>query len=117
MGECLEEQAGREGKGGLWGFHWGVVVIGQVGFQTPPHLKALIVGSSNDTVYDDWVYPGGSLRPYMFDTFSPMMTANNFAPPDPEVVGDTLAALWPDLLEKKQAGRLAWAAPPLASAV
>jgi len=80
MVEWLAQQAWCDGNVGMWGMSYGGVVQWQVGVQNPPHLKALVVGSSNDTVYDDWVYPGGSLRPYMFDTFSPMMTANNFAP-------------------------------------
>jgi len=79
MVEWLAQQAWCDGNVGMWGMSYGGVVQWQVGVQNPPHLKALVVGSSNDTVYDDWVYPGGSLRPYMFDTFSPMMTANNFA--------------------------------------
>jgi predicted acyl esterase len=59
------------------------------------------------------VYPGGSLRPYMFDTFSPMMTANNFAPPDPEVVGDKWAEMWQERLDKNTPWGIGWLTHPL----
>ncbi len=99
MVEWLAQQAWCDGNVGMWGMSYGGVVQWQVGVQNPPHLRTLVVGSANDTVYLDWTYPGGSLRPYMFDTFSPLMTANNFAPPDPEVVGARWAELWQERLE------------------
>jgi len=108
MVEWLAQQPWCDGNVGMWGMSYGGVVQWQVGVQNPPHLKTLVVGSSNDTVYDDWVYPGGSLRPYMFDTFSPMMTANNFAPPDPEVVGDQWAAMWQERLDKNEPWGIGW---------
>ena len=63
MVEWLAEQPWCDGNVGMWGMSYGGVVQWQVGVQNPPHLKALIVGSSNDTVYSDWVYPGGSFAP------------------------------------------------------
>jgi len=108
MVEWLAQQPWCDGNVGMWGMSYGGVVQWQVGVQNPPHLKALVVGSSNGTVYDDWVYPGGSLRPYMFDTFSPLMTANNFAPPDPEVVGDKWAELWQERLDNNVPWGIAW---------
>lgn len=108
MVEWAARQEWCDGNVGMWGMSYGGVVQWQVGVQNPPHLKALVVGSSNDTVYDDWVYPGGSLRPYMFDTFSPLMNANNFAPPDPEVVGDRWGELWQERLEKNVPWGIGW---------
>jgi uncharacterized protein len=108
MVEWLAQQPWCDGNVGMWGMSYGGVVQWQVGVQNPPHLKALVVGSSNDTVYGDWVYPGGSLRPYMFDTFSPLMTANNFAPPDPEVVGDRWAAMWQERLDNNAPWGIGW---------
>jgi uncharacterized protein len=113
MVEWLAQQPWCDGNVGMWGMSYGGVVQWQVGVQNPPHLKTLVVGSSNDTVYDDWVYPGGSLRPYMFDTFSPMMTANNFAPPDPEVVGDKWAEMWQERLDKNKPWGIGWLTHPL----
>src|SRR6266567_8861912 len=113
MVEWIAAQPWCDGNVGMWGMSYGGVVQWQVGVQNPPHLKALVVGSSNDTVYDDWVYPGGSLRPYMFDTFSPMMTANNFAPPDPEVVGDKWAEMWQERLDNNAPWGIGWLTHPL----
>jgi predicted acyl esterase len=108
MVEWLAGQSWCDGNVGMWGMSYGGVVQWQVGVQNPPHLKALIVGSSNDTVYGDWVYPGGSLRPYMFDTFSPLMTGNNFAPPDPEIVGTRWAELWQERLDHNVPWGIGW---------
>ena len=79
---------------------YGGVVQWQVGVQNPPALKTLVIGSSNDDVYLDWTNPGGSIRPYMFDSFAPMMTAFNAAPPDADIVGPEWSRLWEERLEK-----------------
>ena len=100
MVEWIARQSWCDGNVGMWGMSYGGVVQWQVGVQSPPHLKTLVVGSSNDSVYLDWTYPGGSLRPYMFDAFSPLMTANNFAPPDPEIVGEKWGEIWQARLEE-----------------
>jgi predicted acyl esterase len=100
MVEWIAAQSWCTGKVGMWGLSYGGVVQWQVGVQNPPHLATLVVGSSNDDVYLDWTWPGGSLRPYMFDSFSPTMTARNFAPPDLEIVGDKWSELWNERLEK-----------------
>lgn len=113
MVEWIARQPWCDGNVGMWGMSYGGVVQWQVGVQNPPHLKTLVVGSSNDTVYSDWVYPGGSLRPYMFDTFSPLMTANNFAPPDPEIVGDRWGELWQERLDKNTPWGIEWLMHPL----
>lgn len=98
--EWIADQHWCSGKVGMWGMSYGGVVQWQVGVQNPPHLTTLVVGSSNDDVYLDWTNPGGSIRPYMFDTFSSMMTAYNFAPPDAEIVGSKWGELWEERLEK-----------------
>ena len=100
MVEWIAAQPWCDGNVGMWGMSYGGVVQWQVGVQNPPHLKTLVVGSSNDDVYLDWTYPGGALRPYMFDTFSPLMTAMNFAPPDIELVGEKWSDIWRERLEK-----------------
>ncbi|MBV9175394.1 MAG: CocE/NonD family hydrolase [Chloroflexi bacterium] len=113
MVEWIARQPWCDGNVGMWGMSYGGVVQWQVGTQKPPHLKALVVGSSNDTVYGDWVYPGGSIRPYMFDTFSPLMTADNFAPPDPEIVGERWAEMWQERLDNNVPWGIDWIRHPL----
>ena len=98
--EWIAAQPWCTGNVGMWGMSYGGVVQWQVGVQNPPALKTLVIGSSNDDVYLDWTNPGGSIRPYMFDSFSPMMTAFNAAPPDPDVVGPRWAELWEERLER-----------------
>ncbi len=98
MVEWIAAQPWCDGGVGMWGYSYGGVVQWQVGIKNPPHLKTLVVGSSNDDVYLDWVYPGGSLRPYMFDTYSPLMAAFNFAPPDIDLVGQKWTEIWEERL-------------------
>lgn len=50
----------------------------------------------------EWTYPGGVLRPYMFDSYSPLMTAFNFAPPDPEIAGVRWSEIWQHRLENNR---------------
>ncbi|GIS60602.1 MAG: hypothetical protein CM1200mP2_28270 [Planctomycetaceae bacterium] len=76
------------------GKSYSAVVQWQVAVENPPALKAIIVRSANDDVYTEWVYPGGCLRPYMFDSYSAHMNTWNLAPPDPDVVGEQWETLW-----------------------
>ena len=98
---------------GMIGKSYGAVVQWQVAVQTPPHLKAIIVRSSNEDIYSDWVYPGGCLRPYMFDTYSPLMNAYNFAPPDPDIVGEKWSEIWHERLEKNRPWGIGYISHPL----
>ena len=100
MVEWIAAQPWCSGNVGMWGMSYGGVVQWQVGVQNPPALKTLVIGSSNTDVYLDWTNPGGSIRPYMFDSFAPMMTAFNAAPPDADIVGPHWAGLWEERLEK-----------------
>ncbi len=100
MVEWIAAQPWCSGNVGMWGMSYGGVVQWQVGVKNPPALKTLVIGSSNDDVYLDWTNPGGSIRPYMFDSFAPMMTAFNMAPPDADIVGPRWAELWEERLEK-----------------
>jgi predicted acyl esterase len=113
MIEWIGTQSWSNGNVGMWGYSYGGVVQWQVGVQNPPHLKTLVVGSSNDDVYLDWTYPGGVLRPYMFDTFAPMMTGYNFAPPDLEIVGEKWSELWSERLEKNVPWGIGFISHPL----
>ena len=113
MVEWIAAQPWCTGKVGMWGMSYGGVVQWQVGVQNPPHLTTLIVGSSNDDVYLDWVYPGGALRPYMFDSFSSLMTARNLVPPDPELVGAKWSEIWNERLEKNKPWGIGYISNPV----
>jgi len=113
MVEWIAAQVWCDGNVGMWGKSYHGVVQWQVAVQNPPHLKALIVGSANDDVYRDWTYPGGALRPYMFDTYSPLMTAWNFAPPDIEVVGEKWSEIWQQHLENNSPWGIGYISHPL----
>jgi predicted acyl esterase len=88
------------GAVGMIGKSYGAVVQWQVAVQQPPALKAIVVRSANDDVYTGFTNPGGCIRPWMFEYYAPLMNALNFAPPDPDLVGDRWAAIWAERLER-----------------
>ena len=116
MVEWLAIQPWCNGNVGMIGKSYGAVVQWQVAVQAPPHLKAIIVRSGNEDVYTDWVYPGGCLRPYMFDSYSSLMTAYNFAPPDPDIVGEKWSEIWQERLENNRPWGIGYISHPLQGA-
>ena len=102
MVEWIAVQPWCNGNVGMLGKSYSGVVQWQVAVQNPPHLKTIIVRSANDSVYTEWTYPGGVLRPYMFDSYSPHMTAFNFAPPDPEIAGVRWSEIWQSRLDNNR---------------
>ena len=102
MVEWIADQPWCNGNVGMMGISYGGVVQWQVAVQAPPSLKAIIVRSANDDVYTEWTYPGGVLRPYMFDTFSPLMTASNLLPPNPDITGPKWSEIWQERLQKSE---------------
>src|ERR1700733_2204669 len=82
------------GAVGMLGISYGAVVQWQVAVQAPPHLNAIVVRSGCDDVYGEFTNPGGCIRPWLFETYGPMMNAYNFAPPDPAIVGARWEAMW-----------------------
>ncbi|MBP88236.1 MAG: hypothetical protein CMJ64_16215 [Planctomycetaceae bacterium] len=112
----IAEQPWCNGNVGMIGKSYSAVVQWQVAVQNPAALKAIIVRSANDDVYTEWVYPGGCLRPYMFDSYSANMNTWNFAPPDPDVVGDEWEALWQQRLEKNAPWGIGYISNPLQGA-
>ena len=101
------------GQVGMIGKSYSAVVQWQVAVQNPPALKAIIVRSANDDVYTEWVYPGGCLRPYMFDSYSANMNTWNFAPPDPDVVGEQWEDLWQERLQQNAPWGIGYLSNPL----
>ena len=92
------------GSVGMWGISYCGVVCWQVAMQAPPHLKAIIVRSGTDDVYTEWTNPGGSPRPYIYENYAPLMTAYNFAPPNPDLCGERWSEMWQERLE----GNVPW---------
>ena len=101
-----------DGNVGMIGKSYSAVVQWHTAVQAPPALKAIVVRSANDDIYTEWVYPGGCLRPYMLDTYSPLMNAYNFAPPDPELVGTKWSDIWRERLEKNEPWGIGYVAHP-----
>ena len=109
----IADQPWCSGNVGMIGKSFSAVVQWQVAVQNPPALKAIIVRSANDDVYTEWVYPGGCLRPYMFDSYSANMNTWNFAPPDPDVVGEQWETLWQERLENSAPWGIGYISNPL----
>ena len=113
MVEWIARQPWCNGNVGMVGKSYSAVVQWQVAVQAPPHLKAIIVRSANDNVYTEWTYPGGALRPYMFDSYSPLMNAWNFSPPDPDLAGEKWSEIWQQRLENSQPWGIGYISNPL----
>ena len=113
MVEWIAAQPWCNGNVGMMGISYGGVVQWHVAVQAPPSLKAIIVRSANDDIYTEWVYPGGVLRPYMFDTFSPLMSATNFLPPNPDLVGAKWSEIWQERLDHSQPWGIGYISHPL----
>ncbi len=99
MVEWIAAQPWCDGNVGMWGISYPGVVCWQVAMHSPPHLKCIIVRSGCDDVYSEWTNPGGSPRPFMYQTYSPLMTTYNCAPPDIDVCGEKWADIWNEHLE------------------
>jgi hypothetical protein len=63
-------------------------------------LKAVIVSSGSDDSYTELASPGGSPTPERYAYYTSHMTAGNFSPPDPDMVGERWAEMWEERLEK-----------------
>ena len=100
MVEWIARQPWCTGKVGMLGKSYSAVVQWQVAVQNPPALKAIVVRSANHDVYTDWTNPGGAIRPYMFESYGPLMTAYNFAPPDIDIVGAKWSEIWRERLDE-----------------
>ena len=109
----IADQPWCNGSVGMIGKSYSAVVQWQVAVENPPALKAIIVRSANDDVYTEWVYPGGCLRPYMLDSYSAHMNTWNFAPPDPDIVGEQWETIWQERLEKSAPWGIGYVSHPL----
>jgi hypothetical protein len=98
MVEWAAAQEWCTGAVGMLGISYGAVVQWQVAVQAPPHLNAIVVRSGCDDVYGEFTNPGGCIRPWLFETYGPMMNAYNFAPPDPAIAGARWEVMWRERL-------------------
>ncbi|OWT73631.1 MULTISPECIES: CocE/NonD family hydrolase [unclassified Achromobacter] len=102
MVEWAAQQPWCTGAVGMIGKSYGATVQWQVAGRKPPHLKAIIVRSGSNDMYEDTAYPGGCRRPWRFEFFAPNMNAYNFAPPDPMLTGADWSRVWQQRLEGSQ---------------
>jgi predicted acyl esterase len=102
MVEWAARQPWCTGAVGMMGKSYGATVQWQVAGRKPPSLKAIIVRSGSNDMYEDTAYPGGCRRPWRFEFFAPNMAAYNFAPPDPLLTGPRWAAIWNERMEGSQ---------------
>lgn len=98
MVEWAAAQPWCNGNVGMWGISYGAVAALQIAAAAPPHLKAIIARSGSDDPFTEWTNPGGFPRPFIHMTYSPIMTASNFCPPDPAEVGARWQKMWRDRL-------------------
>ncbi|PBB28981.1 CocE/NonD family hydrolase [Mesorhizobium sp. WSM3882] len=86
------------GSVGMIGLSYGAVVQWQVAKLNPPHLKAIAVRSGGIDLASEFTSPGGCLRPWLFESYAPVMSAYNFSPPDAILAGDRWAGMWQERL-------------------
>lgn len=93
------QQSWCDGSVGMTGLSYTAGVCFDAARQAPPELKAIIVCQMTSDWYDGIVCPGGSPRLFVWETYAPLMAAYNFAPPDPEALGDKWSEVWKQRLE------------------
>lgn len=81
MIDWASKQSWCDGKVGMWGISYGAIVALQMAALNPPALKAVIARSGSDDPFAEWTNFGGVPRNYMYESYSPFMSARNFAPP------------------------------------
>lgn len=88
-----------DGKVGMIGISYTGGVCYDAARQAPDELKALIVCQMCSDWYDGMACPGGSPRVFAYENYAPLMAAYNFAPPDPDLVGEKWSEIWKQRLE------------------
>ena len=100
MIEWAARQPWCTGKVGIWGISYGGAVSLQMAGAAPPALKAVIARSASDDPYTEWTNRGGSPGPELYAYYAAHMTASNFSPPNPDMVGDQWADMCVQRLER-----------------
>jgi hypothetical protein len=88
-----------DGNVGMIGISYTAGVCYDAARQAPPELKAIILCQMTSDWYTGMACPGGSPRPFAYENYAPLMAAYNFAPPNPDFVGDEWRELWQQRLE------------------
>ncbi len=92
-------QSWSDGNVGMWGLSYGAVISIQMAAEAPPALKAIIARSGSDDPFAEWTNRGGVPRNYIYESYSPFMSARNFAPPSYLLWGDKWIGIWCERLE------------------
>ena len=88
-----------DGAVGMIGISYTAGVCYDAARQAPDELKAVIVCQMMADWYDGMACPGGSIRPFAYENYAPLMAAYNLAPPNPDLVGASWSAIWRQRLE------------------
>jgi predicted acyl esterase len=99
MIDWASKQSWSDGKVGLWGISYGAIISLQMAAQAPSPLKAIIARSGSDDPFAEWTNLGGTPRNYIYESYSPFMSARNFAPPSAKLWGDKWLEIWRERLE------------------
>ncbi|MDO8645899.1 MAG: CocE/NonD family hydrolase [Candidatus Planktophila sp.] len=93
------KQSWSDGKVGLWGISYGAIIALQMAAKAPLALKAIIARSGSDDPFAEWTNIGGTPRNYIYESYSPFMSARNFAPPSATLWGKKWREIWRERLE------------------
>jgi predicted acyl esterase len=99
MIDWASKQSWSDGKVGLWGISYGAIISLQMAAKAPSPLKAIIARSGSDDPFAEWTNLGGTPRNYIYESYSPFMSARNFAPPSAKLWGDKWRDIWRERLE------------------
>ncbi|MDA2963196.1 MAG: CocE/NonD family hydrolase [Actinomycetota bacterium] len=87
------------GNVGMWGISYGAIISIQMAAKVPSALKAIIARSGSDDPFAEWTNLGGVPRNYIYESYSPFMSARNFAPPSIKLWGDKWQEIWQQRLD------------------
>ena len=99
MIDWASKQNWSDGKVGLWGISYGAIISLQMAAKAPLALKAIIARSGSDDPFAEWTNIGGTPRNYIYESYSPFMSARNFAPPSAKLWGEQWRQVWRERLE------------------
>lgn len=100
MIDWASKQPWCDGQVGMWGISYGAIISLQMAAEVPSALKAIIARSGSDDPFAEWTNLGGVPRNYIYESYSPFMSARNFAPPSPQLWGERWEEIWKERLEK-----------------
>ena len=88
-----------DGSVGMIGISYTAGVCYDAARHAPEELKASVVCQMCSDWYDGMACPGGTPRPFVYENYAPLMAAYNFAPPDPDLLGERWSEVWRQRLE------------------